>query len=468
MRITKVVHISYNPKFMNEKIIMVSEISETEFENESINILNGLNQDLKKVSDVNIFPLDIFPLHLQKLIKELEFTLNFSIDYTSASILYAISVAIGNKIQLRVKNSWIEKSSLFMILVGRTGDVKSHSLTFCINPLMEIDKNSYKKYLVEKKEFEKASTEKEDTNVNPVLHQLLLNDFTPEALVKVHYHNPRGIGLYTDELAGYFNSFNQYRKGNEEEALLSAWSGKTIVKNRISGEEMRVDNTKIDLIGTIQEGILPSTFHTNKMKNGFIDRFLFVLPHKYVENKWNDKDLKSEYIKWYSELLNNVFNLASNAEIIMEFTPEAKTHLYSWQNNQNNTFDFEYQRGISVKLQQYVLRFSILIQVINSVCKNEKPETISLQSLKSAIDLRDYFYENAVRVFEIIDNTYYDSLTEIQKKVLEKLNLNFTTGEGIEMLSQENLMKVRSFKNFLKDEKVFKKIKHGHYEKLIF
>lgn len=453
---------------MNDRVIKLSEISDNDFHLESTNILNGLKEDFKLISGKNIFPTDIFPLVLQKLINELESTLNFSPDYTSASILYAVSVSIGNKIQLKVKNSWFEKSNLYMVLVGRTGDVKSHSVSFCLNPLMKIDKENFEKYLARKKEYEQLPIEEKSKTATPILLQLLLNDFTPEAFVKAHYLNSRGIGLYTDEIAGFFNSFNQYRKGSEEESYLSAWSGKPIIKNRISGEEMRVDNTKVDIIGTMQEAILSSVFHSNKMKNGFIDRLLFVLPHKYVDNKWNDRDLDKKYIEWYSEFIAKVFETAEQSEILLEIDSEAKDYLYKWQNNQKTDFEFEYQRGISVKLQQYVLRFSILIEVIRSICNDEKLQTISLTTLKSAIQLRDYFFENAVRVFELIDNSHYDSLTEIQKNVFDKLSPQFKTGDGIEIILRENLMKERSFKNFLKDEKLFKKIAHGVYEKQVF
>lgn len=453
---------------MNDMAIKIAEISDDEIQLASTNILNGLKEDLKLISGKNIFPGNIFPPIIQKLISELESTLNFSPDYTSASILYAVSVSIGNRIQLKVKNSWLEKSNLYMVLVGRTGDVKSHSVSFCLHPLMKLDKQNFDQYLLKKKEFEQLPIEEKSKNTVPVLRQLLLNDFTPEAFVKAHYFNPRGIGLYTDEIAGFFNSFNQYRKGSEEESYLSAWSGKPIIKNRISGEEMRVDNTKVDIIGTMQEAILSSVFHSKKMKNGFIDRLLFVLPHKYVDNKWNDRDLDKKYIEWYSEFIAKVFETAEKSEIILEFDSVAKDYLYQWQNNQKTDFEFEYQRGISVKLQQYVLRFSILIEVIQSICNDEKPQTISLTTLKSAIQLREYFFENAVRVFELIDNTYYDSLTEIQKNVFDKLSPQFKTGEGFKIISRENLMGERSYKKFLKDEKLFKKIAHGIYEKQVF
>ena len=326
---------------MNDRAVKLSEISDDEFQSGSSHILNGLLEDLKLVSGKNIFPGSIFPPIMQKLIAELETTLNFSPDYTSASILYAVSVSIGNRIQLKVKNSWLEKSNLYMVLVGRTGDVKSHSVSFCLNPLMKLDKHNFEEYLLNKKEYEQLPVEEKSKTTVPVLRQLLLNDFTPEAFVKAHYFNPRGIGLYTDEIAGFFNSFNQYRKGSEEESYLSAWSGKPIIKNRISGDEMRVDNTKVDIIGTMQEGILSSVFQSNKMKNGFIDRLLFVLPHKYVDNKWNDLDLDEKYIEWYSEFISKIYNLAENSETTLEFQPNAKEYLYRWQNSQKHGLHFQ-------------------------------------------------------------------------------------------------------------------------------
>ena len=74
---------------------------------ENIHILHRLKEDFKLVSGKNLFPETIFPPIIQKLIRDLESTLNFSPDYTSASILYAVSVSIGNRIQLKVKNSWL-------------------------------------------------------------------------------------------------------------------------------------------------------------------------------------------------------------------------------------------------------------------------------------------------------------------------------------------------------------------------
>ena len=233
---------------------------------ESNQVLRELYVDFKNISGQNIFPLEIFPSKVQELILELKQTMNFPIDYSSCAILYAVSVAIGNKVQLKVKNGWIEKSILFIVLVGRTGDIKSHSISFFINDLFKIDQKNNSHYQQIKREYDKMTPEKKVDSKAPILTQLLLNDFTTEALVKSHYNNPRGVGLYSDEIAGFFKSFNKYHGGSgDEELYLSLWAGKPIVKNRSGGDEFRIDDTKIDIIGSIQEAILESTFKNSKI-----------------------------------------------------------------------------------------------------------------------------------------------------------------------------------------------------------
>lgn len=437
-------------------------------DNQRFQIIKGLNRDYKEVTGKNVFPLEVFPNEIQKLILELKSTMNFPVDYSGCSIVYAVSVAMGNRIQLRIKNGWIEKSILFFVLVGRTGDIKSHSISFFINDLIKIDQQNYLQYLQLKKEFEKLGADKKAENSPPLLKQIILNDFTPEALLKSHYYNPRGIGLYSDEIAGFFKSFNRYHGGSgDEELYLSLWAGKPVVKNRVTGDELRIDETKIDIIGSIQEAILENTFRNSKMKNGFIDRILFAFPHQYVNNKWNDRQLNQSFIDWYSNFITSVFNKADQNQILLEFEEDAKQYLYSWQNSQKMEFDFEYKRGIAVKLQQYVLRFSIVIEVMKSYCENKTLDRISISTVKSAIELQDYFFETAIRVFEAIDSNYFEGLSEIQKKVFETLPQSFKTAEAMNIVSEQNLMKERSLKSFLNDRNLFKKVSHGFYEKQV-
>ncbi|MEK5778078.1 hypothetical protein VXE44_23720, partial [Acinetobacter nosocomialis] len=80
------------------------------------------------------------------------------------------------------------------------------------------------------------------------------------------------------------------------------------------------------------------------------------------------RELNQSTIDWYSNFINKIYTDANENNVLLEFDDQAKFHLYKWQNSDKMIFDFEYQRGVAVKLQQYVLRFSIILEVINWIC----------------------------------------------------------------------------------------------------
>ena len=91
-----------------------------------------------KTSD-NDFPVHVFPAKMQRIILELNTTCGFTNDYTASAMLAAISVAIGNTHRIEVKRNWQESAIVYIAIVGRPGDCKSHPLTFVMRPLVNAD-----------------------------------------------------------------------------------------------------------------------------------------------------------------------------------------------------------------------------------------------------------------------------------------------------------------------------------------
>src|SRR5690625_7612087 len=69
----------------------------------------------KDVPEINkdklTFPIDIFPKTIQNYLIECSETLNNSIDYMGCSLLWLISVSIGNAIKIEVIPGWTENST---------------------------------------------------------------------------------------------------------------------------------------------------------------------------------------------------------------------------------------------------------------------------------------------------------------------------------------------------------------------
>lgn len=176
------------------------------------------------------FPVHVFPAKMQRIILELNTTCAFPIDYTAASMMAAISVAIGNSHRVEVKRNWHESAILYIAIVGRPGACKSHPLAFAMPPLVNADwKNNLdyqKKYCEYQQAIAMSRKERvhagyEQSPKEPKRLRYLVSDVTQEGLSTIHSHNPRGLCLWVDGLSAWFKNFTRYNTGSEEQFWLS-------------------------------------------------------------------------------------------------------------------------------------------------------------------------------------------------------------------------------------------------------
>ena len=330
----------------------------------------------------NRFPVEVFPLPIQQVITATNENLNFPIDFIGASLLYAVSVAVGNTHRVEVKKGFQQSAVLYLAIVSRAGTTKSHPLSFAIQPIVEQDKRTYRQYEQQRQEYDKAVnlSKKErkkkaiDEPQKPNWQKFLLSDFTPEALAEVHKFNKRGIGVYVDELAGWFKNFNRYNKGSEMEFWLSQWSGKPINIDRKTGEPVFIPLPFISVAGTIQKGILNELAKESRTQNGFIDRILFVIPDNIKKECWSETDLPTIVSENWERIISKLLNLSvtnddtlNPSPEVLKFTPEAKQLLFEWQKvntNQCNEAESEAVSGIFSKMDMYILRLALILEMM--------------------------------------------------------------------------------------------------------
>lgn len=436
-----------------------------------------LENDFHQLTDKsrNSFPVDVFPKITQEIIFEAHNKYQFSLDYLGAGILAAISSAIGNSIKVKVKKGWEEKSNLFIVIVGRPGDSKSHALNFCFKPIHIKEDLLFSEYSNQLKNYEdELKSDSKTTATKPFLKKYLINDYTPEALMLHHSYNKKGLYIYVDELNGWIKNFNRYNNSGEAETYLSLWSGTTISTDRASGKSLRIVDPFIGIIGSTQISVLKSFAKDGRGSNGFMDRLLFVYPETQKTLKWNINKVEDRILENYFSIISNLIETSENKQesISIPIEKKAKKHLFNWQNNRPEEFLFEYERSIEIKLQQYVIRFALILQSIHHAANKKTLDKIELFAIKGSIKLFHYFYNNAIKVRqEIIKKAYIETLTELQKNILNDLPHGFTTAEGLRIackkINSKPRISERQFKTYLKDSKLFKKIAHGKYEKIV-
>lgn len=410
-----------------------------------------------------VFPIDIFPKDIQTYLLECNIKLDSSIEYMGCSLLWLISVCIGNSIEMEVKKGWIENLSLWISVVGKAGLGKTPSISNIIFPLIKINAKEIKTFIKEndKYEYYNALSKKEKDEhsevFKPIKTQFIANDITLEALVDLHQESDNAVGVFKDELAGWLKDMNKYREGSDLEFWLSTWSGKSVNLNRLTRKGSFVEKPFIPVLGGIQPNIF-NTFYTEENKdNGFMDRMLLCYPDLSID-KYNENEISDDILKWYKEIvisfydtIKSIIKRDEDGDIISltaKFSPEAKVEWMRIFNDmtdiQNNEEENEYLKSMFPKQKSYIPRFSCLIHVFNDFfSEGGNSLLISKESVLKAEKLSKYFIAtakkikvNSVEVSKIKNTiTTHKGKNEKEKlKEIFKSNPNFNRSETAEIL----------------------------------
>ncbi|GAO28327.1 YfjI family protein [Geofilum rubicundum] len=438
--------------------------------------------EAEQKAKTNAFPIEVFPKTVQEIITATNESLKFPVDFIAVSMLYAVSVSIGNTHRIEVMKGWEEGAVLYISIVGRAGTNKSHPLRFALKPIQKQDDLKFQKFQKEMDEYNAIAAlskneRKEqgyDDMIKPVWEQYLVSDFTPEALADVHRINRRGLGVYADELASWFKNFDRYNKGSEEQFWLSAWSSISITINRKTTESTKIQSPFISVIGTIQPGVI-NELAANRTENGFLDRLLFVVPDDLKKSYWSEKDLDSNVIENWENIISSLLNMPMSQDgegnpmpMLLRFTPEAKKRLSQWQRqltDLSNKPENESVCGIFAKIEVYAIRLALCLEMMRYACNQSERQYVSLESVDGAIQLAEYFQRSALKVHAIVSNTNpLEKLPSDKQNLYNALPEAFLTNEGVEVAKNMGVAE-RTFKLFISNKDLFNHLKRGEYEK---
>jgi len=350
------------------------------------------------------FPIEVFPKNLQTFINMLNDTLNYSKDFLALSAMFTVATINGNTYKLRVKNGWIAPSVFWFAILGEPGTMKTHPVSMMTGPLSNIDKDSKFIYDNQMNDYEMLSDKERKGLKKPRFRQTLISDYTLEALHGVHDFNKRGIGLYKDELIGFLNDMNKYRKGSDEQFWLESFNNKSYIVNRVTKEPLYIDNININIIGTIQP------LELNKMiinygGNGLIDRFLYSGAEREIY-PLSRKEISQDWIDWwYKSIENNngFFNYGNSDDCkIVSMTPDAlelfyqiDSDLIALQKVDNITANM---RGYINKMKTYLPRFALLMALFDLILDGTIIN-VTLDHMERANKIIQYFTESAKSIF---------------------------------------------------------------------
>lgn len=452
---------------------------------DAINLCNAIRMEFEGVFEKKI-PLEAFPAKIQDMILTLARQENYTIEYMMASLLVAVSTAIGNAVNIRIRGGWISNSALYMILIGRPGTGKTPPLDFAFRPIRKHDAQAVKQFKLEMEQYnnliESNKGKKENTTPlpdKPILQRTIISDFTPEALMRALDDNHRGVVVYVDEIMGMFNAVNQYSRGQLIEQLLTAFSGKPLDISRCSMPvPIHIEYPFINIVGTMQITRMHELIEKGYKENGLLDRIIFVYPSSQEISDWQlDEDSSFASFEKYSNMWESIFNKVidlpfsdnDNVQSILDFSPEAKAYFTNWRNNAIRAVNQIQDDGLVdsrvIKAPMIIARLALVLQILRWACGEVHKDFVDIDSTKSAIALSKYFESCYADIQKYM---LRESIEPQKKELLDCLSATFTTADAIQAgkeVGQSERSVMYSLVN-LATNKIIKKIKRGEYEKL--
>ena len=222
---------------------------------------------VEKISTVD-FPIDIYPTFIQRYLLEVSDTLNANIDFLGGGFLWVCSLCVGNTIKIEVKKGWIESGILWIVLVGKAGVGKTHTIKAVTDPLETLSGYEVRKYAQQMEKYEKymeLSKKEKDLSEEikkPKKTKFIADDITIEALTELHDSNPNGIGILRDELVGWIKDMNKYREGSDLQKYLSCWSNGILSSDRKTSGSSYVEKAFPAKVLSSVESVEPNGYDT--------------------------------------------------------------------------------------------------------------------------------------------------------------------------------------------------------------
>ena len=444
----------------------------------------AFTSDSGKTTETPSFPLEIFPKAIRDIIEALEEYENYNVDFTSASFLTVFAAAMGNTWSVRFMTGWVSRPIIYMVLVGSPSCGKTPPLQQAVAPLLKLDGEYdmiYCKEMETYRQWERMSAKQREKHSLPEAMKMpqrkchVVVDSTVEALIGALRDNPRGVLIYKDEIDSLLSNFNRYN-GSDEGYFLCLFSGTPFKYSRKSNNEhIFLANPYCSIIGTTQPGRLGEQFGGKRMMNGFSSRFLKVYPEIDKMPSWNDTAMPDSVLEEWERIIRKVVAATPSTDqegkatsIELLFSQESKLRIIQWKDEVNNKVyaetDSDAVRALCGKLETYLVRFCLVIQIMHCICGESGMDKIEPGTAELAIRLTEYFRNMESRIAPEIETGILDNrFTEL----LGNLRDSFTTAEAVREALQLGISE-SSVKRFLRDggRGFVKKKSHGCYRKI--
>lgn len=368
----------------------------------------------------NHLPIDGLGKLAKSVINEFAQAYKINRDMVASMILLIVGGAANRKTILRSWN-YINRPSLWLAIVERSGGNKSEPMSRLMKPLADINDDLVHAYNKAYADFVSSGSK----GTPPARQKIIIGDSTPEILFHLMVAN--GLILVRDELNGFFKDFGRYNSSGEVENYLSIWSNQVFSVDRVNAASYEVKNPFLSIIGGIQPKVMAEAFGAKGFaESGFLARWLFVtLPDSKVPDSCSEKliDRNVEY-EWYG-LITNLWKMEKREfRLSIEAGNAYQGYMRRTAEIMNAPDCDDAIRAMYAKMRIYCLRFALIIHLLKFGAKAvDEIERKTMDLAVQTCDVFAYWNRQAMSLISGSEAKKTVSNRELLRELVERYNV---------------------------------------------
>jgi replicative DNA helicase len=374
---------------------------------------------LRDATDLPTFPVDALPPWIAAHAAAVANELQTPVDLPAMLGLAALSVVASKRVRVAVRGTWTEPANLYLVVAMPPGSGKSPAFSAMVGPLRDHERElvANSAATVAKREQErrilekgmKRAEEKGDIDeagrflvdlmaAEPLRSpRLMIDDATPEAVVKVLGEQRGRIAILSPE-GGLFDMMaGRYSEQSNLDPYLKAWSGDTIIVDRMSRDSVTIDNPAIVVGLAVQPSVIAALAERPEMAGrGLTSRFMYALPPNVVGHRnmidppTADPAIAAEYARRLLQLTKVTYDYP----VMVPLDDDARRLFLEWRQaleDQRGPFgDMRPMSEWTTKLESSVARVALLLHI----AEHGYAGTIGADTMRRAVEIGGYWIEH--------------------------------------------------------------------------
>lgn len=434
-------------------------------------------------------PVDCFPPVLAQFIEHASRSIGCDPSFIAMPLLSIVGSLIGMTRELFFKNDYRVPPILWTAVIGESGTGKSPGFNAALKPLLRLQtldeqKNrellsnydrdvityeaAHKKWAQQLNKSDTIPPDEPEKPEHPPIKAHCIDDATTEKLADMFKDNPKGILQHKDELSGLFGSFDKYTgaKGSDSAQYLKLYDAGTLQVHRKSQRlPLYVKRAALSLTGGIQPGVFKTTMTKDYQQNGMLARFLFAYPPATPLPFPSEEGTPNEVLRQLDELFDRLNELEPYAyedncftPLRIHLSPEARTAYQDFYegNSAEWYFNNSQQRSAWSKFNATALRIALIFHCVEHAQSTTENQRISEATMQNAIRLVEWFKQETLRVYQILEPREQAKETPEQSRKIRLIQ--FIKGKGGSVTVRDVQRGIKHIKKSIDAERALKEL----------